>query len=1823
MSHYFNQQVCSASLNKTYSLKKFMNTATNLVTLLQQRSLHTPEKIGYIFLKDGSPQTEQAIVYHELDYKIRQLAAKLQQIASKNDRAILFYPQGLDYIIAFYACLYAGIVAIPTYPPHRNKPDKRISSIVKDANPKLALTSTTIIGYKNELINNTAELADIIWLDTTKISNEVRADDWILPEISESNLAFLQYTSGSTGQPKGVQVSHGNIMHNSEYIKTAFQLSEQSVSVTWLPSFHDMGLIDGIIQPLYSGFLGIIMPSTTFLQKPLLWLENISHYGATHCGGPNFGYDLCVQKITPEERKQLDLSRWYSAYNGAEPIKKITLERFSQTFAECGFKPQYFYPCYGMAETTLMVSGGDLEQAYRTCTVDANHLKTHKIVKLTTNEIKNRSKETFRELVSCGHIWLDMQVEIVNPETFERCQTDEVGEIWVKSKSVTQGYWQKPELNQSIFNACIATTNENHFLRTGDLGFFDKGELFITGRLKDVIIIRGRNYYPQDIEATLEQSHFSLRNNASAAFSVDIDGEEKLIVAVEIERRYNRERRRKKITQTPLERRHRADRREKPHTSYSEEYDEPLDTTHIIQAIRQNVSKQHELQIYAVLLLRVGSIPKTSSGKIQRHACRQGFLDGSLNVVGSDILNTVISEQQHYLNRDILLAAPKSKYPALINAYVHDLICNLLQIPNHYFDWQHSINKLGIDSLIAVELQHRIEKDLGISLPMTYFLQDTTVANLAKSILQNLQHLSTKPVHIGLSDAFHPLSYNQQALWFLYKLAPESAAYNIFFAVDITTPLNITALHQSFQALTDRHPTLRTRFTEHQPSQYIQTQLDVDFKVIDVRNWSEQEIEQYLTEQTQLPFNLEKDNLMRIRLCQQANGNYTLLWVIYHICTDLWSMTILLEELERYYTAYNKSIDIHLPAIESNYINFVYWQQNMLDSERGKKQEQYWLQKLTGDLPVLNLPTDYIRPTVQTYNGASIGFKLNAKLTQSLKALAKSSTATLYIVLLTAFYVLLHRYTQQDDILIGSPSSARSHADFDNIVGYFTNMLVLRADLSENPKFDHFLQQIKSTTLEALDNLDYPFSLLVEKRLNERDSSRSPIFQVMFGLQKPHKLPESAPFVLREQGADMMLGELRIKSKALEQKIAQFDISLLMTEFNDILIGSWEYNTNLFNPETAQRMVTHFETLLTSMIENSKQKISEFNLLSKSEQQQIFAWNQTSAIYPEFTLIQVFEQQVEHTPNAIAVVFDEKNLTYAQLNEKANQLAIYLKNQDIKQDNLIGLCLERSLDLVIAVLAILKAGAAYIPLDFAYPAERLAMMLEDSQASILLTQQHLLTHLPKTQAKIIFLDTQWHIINTLPATNLRPVATLDNLAYVIYTSGSTGRPKGVAMPHRALANLIYWQNQQPRLSKPANTLQFSPISFDVSFQELFSTWTTGGCLFLISEQLRTEPVELLKFLQSQAIERLYLPFVALQQLAEITQVYQSYPSTLKDIITAGEALQSTTQIIHLFDKLSQCRLHNHYGPSETHVVTTYTLPASTQTWVNLPPIGQPIANTQIYLLDTHQQPVPIGVAGELYIAGSCLAQGYLHRSDLTEQRFISHTFDENPLRLYKTGDLARYLPDGNIVFLGRIDNQVKIRGFRIELGEIETIINQYIDVNECVMMVQSLENSTQKMLVAYIVTQTNFDLSKLREWIKSKLPQYMLPTHFVQLATLPKTPSGKINRQALPLPTAQYQADVVAPETDTQKQLADIWQILLKLPQIGIYNNFFELGGHSLLATQMISRVRDTFGLELPVSSLFEKPTIAEFAEYIEMKQLEQIDDTELAAILAEIEGEN
>jgi amino acid adenylation domain-containing protein len=1056
----------------------------------------------------------------------------------------------------------------------------------------------------------------------------------------------------------------------------------------------------------------------------------------------------------------------------------------------------------------------------------------------------------------------------------------------------------------------------------------------------------------------------------------------------------------------------------------------------------------------------------------------------------------------------------------------------------------------------------------------------------------------------------YPLSYGQKGLWFLWQLAPESYAYNVSFPARISSAVDITAIKQVFRTLIKRHPILRTTFPKRgqEPIQQVHQNPELEFLQIDASAWDEDRLTAKVIEAHQTLFDLENGPVMRVRWFTCSEHEHILLLTIHHIACDRWSIDVLIQEFAQLYQAQQTHVEVSLPPLRHSYEDYVRWQRKMLSGTQGEELWNYWQNQLAGELPSLNLPIDRPRPPVQTYNGASHEFKLSSQLTEQLKKLAQIEGVTFYMLLLAAFKVLLYRYTGQDDLLVGSPTANRSKPEFAAIFGYFADPVIIRTNLSNNSTFKEFLGQVRQRVLEALTHQDYPFALLVEKLQPYRDPSRSPIFQASFDLLQLQQSQDIQKLIVHEAEQDIDWGGLKLKPFKIPHNEGQFDLDLEMIEGISLVFGTFKYNRDLFNGATIERMTNHFQNLLSAIVESPQQAISQFPLLSKAEHHQILVeWNETATEYPSDRLIhQLFEEQVERTPNAVAVVFNTEQLTYRELNQRANQLAHCLQTFGVKPEVLVGIYMERSVEMVVALLAILKAGGAYVPLDLSYPQDRLSYMLEDSSIGVLLTHSSLLASVPQNQARAIALDKNWASMEQYSQDNVDSRLCSDNLAYVIYTSGSTGKPKGVAMNHRPLVNLIHWQLKQSSAKYGTRTGQFTPISFDVSFQEILSTWCSGGTLVLIPEDVRRDGTELLQFLSQQKVERLFLPFVALEQLATSASEAQFLPSNLCELITAGEQLQITPTLVKFFDRLLNCKLENQYGPTETHVVSAFRLQGCPSNWSSLPPIGRPIANTQIYILDKYLQPVPVGVPGELYIGGDGLARGYLNRPELTQEKFIQNPFSNSKSeRLYKTGDLARYLSNGNIEFLGRIDNQLKVRGFRIEPGEIEAVLNTHPKIEQAVVI--ATENTPgNKRLVAYLVTSDeSFTSNELHQYLKQKLPDYMIPRHFILLEKLPLTPSGKIDRKALPAAELQHieTKELTPATTATQQKIADLFAALLKIPAVGIHNNFFELGGHSLLATQLMAHLQQTFHIQLPLRTLFECPTVAQLGQIISQQQ--------------------
>lgn len=2781
------------------------SASSTLLELLRTQADRHPDNLAYRFIQDGDSDIV-TVTYAELDRRARAIGAWLESFGASGERALLLYPPGLDYIASFFGCLYAGVTAVPAYPPRLNRPVPRIQSIVADSQPSFALTTTTILNNLEQRFEHTPDLQALTWLNTEQVPAGLEAD-WRHPDISPDTLAFLQYTSGSTSKPKGVMLSHGNLMHNLKAIHHGFQLNASDSGVFWLPSYHDMGLIGGILEPMYISGPSTLMSPVSFLQRPFRWLEAISQYKGTISGAPNFAYDLCVDKITPEQMDTLDLSSWKLAFCGAEPIRPETLERFARTFERCGFRKTSFYPCFGMAESTLIVSGGDGPSEPRTLTIDRKSLERDLVVQASPTD------DNALMMVNCGKSIIDQKIVIVNPTTLQQCESNQVGEIWIAGPSVAKGYWGLKEETRAAFGAHIADTGEGPFLRTGDLGFLHQGELFVTGRLKDLIIIHGSNHYPQDIEITVESSHAALQPGAGAAFSVTEGGKEQLVIVQEVTRQHRQP-----------------------------------NINEVASSVRQAIAEKHDLQVFAIVLVKPMSIPKTSSGKIQRRATKNAFLNGELEIAGEWRAKPVALHQektQEFIKSESSISKPKQlisaeaiqsflitriasileidpasidprqpftyyglgsvqavsltgdlevflnrklsptlawDYPtiellanflanehqtvktsnssaplqpastftkepiaivglscrfpqapnpqafwellrngvdaisevpsdrwdvdafhsndpapgkvttrfggflddvdlfdphffgispreaarmdpqqrillevsweALENAFIppdalagtrtgvfvgissydysrlqfdnperidayagtgnaHSIAANRLSyaldlrgpsmavdtacssslvavhlacqslrsgesdvalaggvnliitpeltitfsqarmlapdghcktfdanadgyvrgegcgvvvlkrlsdamrdgdnilalirgsavnqdgrsngltapnglaqqdviryaladagvspqqigyveahgtgtplgdpieisalravlddgasnnrvlvgsvktnighlesaagiagliksvlalqnesIPPHlnlkavnphlsledsrleigtylrpwrrrdqprfagvssfgfggtnahiilsdapqvvveqgeierprhmltlsaktenalnelveltldnlnnkgsladicfsantgrshfehrlavhaastdeltkaldeylnktespfistgqarsgiqpkiaflftgqgsqysgmgkrlyesqpvfraaldecaqilasildrplleilfsdkdqaihqtqytqpalfafeyalaqmwrswgiephavlghsvgeyvaaciadvfpledglrlisergrlmgalpqngtmaavfadasriadilqphldkvsiaatngsdntvisgdastlqiildelaelgisskpltvshafhsplmdsildefesfahgitfsapriplcsnllggilepdttpdasYWrdhiraevkfaegmqalansgmdafieigpspvllgmgkrclpdsksawlpslrqnqdDWQiilDSLGKLytrgadvnwtgfdsgsarrkvtvpnypfqrqrywleasgkqpaiekpapsltsgsngkqphkqkekierrnhtlphatqvstsdfdkttllsansaqrqqllsdflqkqtarilgmepsqlnpdqpldtmGLDSLMAMELKNSLESKLGVNISVASLLQGPTLSRLVSEALENLDAPSPSneiPLIIANNDSNEsPLSYGQQALWFLHQLLPDEISFNVAGAIRIHGDLNIPALERAFEQLVERHESLRSTFhvINGEPVQRVHEAVDGFFRVEDAAGWNKAELRERLAVEAHRPFDLEHGPVLRALLYATKDSQHILLLAMDHIVTDFWSMTVLARELLALYEANKTDKPIDLPPLPARYSDYVRWQTEMLASPQGERLETYWRTQLTGELPALNLPTDRPRTPLQTYRGDSEHIMINGEVYKQLKALAQENGATMFMTLVAAFQTLLYRYSNQEQFLVGSVTAGRNHAELANLVGYFINPIALRADFSKNPSFDEILQRVRQTTLDAFKHQDYPPALLAKKLGIQRDSSRPPLFETMFILQKAHEtdVQTLSPFALGIDGARMEASGLTLESIALGGEPAQFDLTMMMAESEQGLAASLQYNTDLFDASTIQRMLAHFRSLLQEITADPAKPVSLHSLLSDSQKQQILVeWNQTQTEYPRETCIHtLIEAQAKRAPDAVAVQFEDQNLTYKELNKRADAIAHVLMAQGVRPGRLVGLYVNRSMDMLVGLLGVLKAGGAYLPLDPSFPAERLEFMLADSNASVILTLSTLLPNLPKNNAQVICLD---ELAKGKRGRKPKATVTPDDLAYVIYTSGSTGKPKGVQIHHRAVVNFLSSMRENLGINSDDTLLAVTTLSFDIAVLELMLPLIVGARVAIASSEITADGA-----LLSQALINSNATFMQATPASWRLLIESGWQGKQDmKILCGGEALTND-----LAEKILQRgeQVWNLYGPTETTIWSTIYRVTSTDraSISNTIHIGRPIANTQMYILDSNLQPVPIGVIGDLYIGGDGVSRGYLNRPELTAERFIDNPFDRSST-IYKTGDLARYLPDGNIEFFGRSDQQVKVRGFRIETGEVEVALAGHPSVKQAVVTAWK-EKSSDASLVAYVVStssENEADVSQLRDFLRRKLPDYMVPSIFVNLDSLPLTPNGKVDRKALPPPTqarSALRASYVAPRTPLEFELAEICAQVLGLENnnglsvVGVNDNFFDLGGHSLLGTRLVFLLREKYGLEaadLPLRTLFEQPTVANLAQAID-----------------------
>lgn len=1707
-----------------------MAQANTLTELLIARK--NEEKAGITFILS---ETEEIFVSYGGVYQAAAgLLYELQRAGFKRGDEVIFQiDDNRLFVFAFWACILGGMIPVPVTTGTNDEHKLKLFKIWEVLHHPRILASREffgrLAGFAEERGFSPAmeEIhARAFFIDSASLSTEKQGT---IHFPKAEDMAFIQFSSGSTGTPKGVILTHQNVLVNTSAGSRWANFGPEDSSLSWMPLTHDMGLIGTHITDVNVNIPQYNIHTQTFVRHPSLWLSKASEHKVTLLYSPNFGYKHFLKTYRGED-KGWDLSSVRLIYNGAEPISPELCNEFLDKMERYGLKRNAMYPVYGLAEGTIAVACPHPGEPMKSYSLNRERLKVGDLIEeVSTGDTRSVS---FMEL---GKAVYDCAVRICDGADRDLGEK-RVGYIQISGGNVTSGYYNNPE-------ATAQAITEDGWLNTGDLGFMQNGRLTVTGRAKDIIFMAGQNYYSHDIERVAEcvEGVELGKICAIGAFS-EKRGQDELVLFMLF---------RKKLQ----------------------------DFLPLAEEIRRVIACKIGIEVAEVLPVK--SIPKTTSGKVQRYVFRQGYMNGEYEEIKCELHALMEAQMQSRT-----LTAPQNE----TEEKLHEIWKELLALPE--ISTADDFFTLGGDSLKATQLLARIRDSFGIQLEQADIFENAALTCLAAKIeCAARAEIPAIPAIKPEGDTVS-LSFAQQRLWFLNKMNGESSSYNLHAALWVDGTPDIGALEKSLNAILERHTVLRTAFLEKDGKPDGRLLPNAPFKVesVDLVGLPEAERAaealQKAQERAAKPFDLEKPPLLRVSVFLLGKNRALLVVVVHHIVFDGWSFGVLMAELE---AGYKAALSGEMPMLEALPIQYYdYAREQAHRQEKGcctalQKQLCYWKDKLNG-VPALDLPTDRPRPAVQTFCGAQVRSTLPQELTNRLKGLAGEEKATLFMVLLAAFKVLLFRYSGQTDIAVGSPVAGRRQKETEALIGFFVNNLVLRTTFSGGESFRSLLAEVKKTALEAYANQDVSFEKLVEECKVERDMSRNPLFQVLFSLQN---MPLPA---LDFPG--MTLSETALPDTGT----ARFDLALDIREKDGALEAVYEYNTDLFNRGTVERLAGHYRRLLESAIENAAEAVERMEMLTAPEKNQLLTeWNDTA--FPLGKCVrwtQLFEEYAAKTPNAPAVMAFDGTLTYAELNRQTNRLARCLKARGIKAETVTGVYLNRSTQMPAALIAIHKAGGAYLPLDPIFPRERIAYMLENAQAGWILTEKALADTLPENHAEVLCIEDLQAEMAAQDDTNLEIDGTPSDLAYLIYTSGSTGKPKGVQLEQGALTNFLLSMKHELSLTENDRLLAVTTLSFDIAGLELFAPLLAGACIVVADREEVLDGNRLVEKLNTCGIT-----------------VMQATPATWRLMMTCGWEGKADLRILcggealpaELAEQLLvRCKtLFNMYGPTETTIWSTMDRVENSRNIT----VGRPIANTLIYIVDALGQPVPVGIPGELLIGGLGLARGYLKLRALTEEKFIPNPFGEG--KLYRTGDLVKYRPDGKIEFCGRIDNQVKIRGFRIELGEIETILVSHPAVKQCVVVAKE-RTAGEAFLAGYMVPELSADKAelspdKLRRFLKEKLPEYMVPSAFVVLEEFPKTPNGKIDRKALPMPESNRilsDNDYSAPDGTTEEKLIALWQEILQLERIGVNDNFFDLGGHSLLLMQVSSRIEKELAKKVSVMELFQYPTVRTLAAFMD-----------------------
>jgi len=1624
--------------------------------------------------------------YDALDRLSRGLATRLRAAGvGRGDVVALRCARSSELVWGLHGVLRAGAAFVVLDPAH---PPERIAACLRTAAPKALLETPGLpdAGPDVAALANRSQCALHSSLEPTLFDGILLEDAEAIDEPGGDDLAYLAFTSGTTGGVKGIVGVHGPVAHFLDWHVRTFGLTSDDRFSMLSGLSHDPLLRD-VFTPARLG-ASLHIPEADDILAPDRLRGWMNREGIT------------VAHITPSLARvltegsavgELPHLRW--AFLGGDVLTRDVVRQLRRCAP--GAKVVNFY---GATETPQAMAWY-----------------------VVPDESENESLPLQMPL---GRGIDDVQILVLGPG--ERLAgVGETGEIVVRTPHLTRGYLGDEALTRERFVVGpFSAEPEDRLYRTGDVGRFRlDGSIDFVGRRDGQVKIRGFRVELESIEHVLSdhpgvrQAAVLVRRGRSGG---DDTADPRLVAFVSLQA------------------------------------GNPCSVKELRDYVRRRLPDYQVPSSFVTL----DALPLTPNGKVDRH------LLGQTEIPSGD-------EHSEHVN-------PRTPTEEILAGIWQEVLgSGRIGVSAGFFD-------LGGHSLLATQVVSRVRDSLGVALPLRALFEMPTLADLAR-LIDHMRDGGRAGARAPLARVSHdgavPLSFAQQRLWFLHELEPQSAAYNLAGALDLRGDLDVDALESALTAIVGRHESLRTAFRreEGQPVQVVLPPSSVTLQRMDLSAGGERRgrLDALIAEEIARPFDLESGSLLRASLYDLGDRERVLLFVAHHIVSDGWSMGVFARELTALYASFAAGAEPALPTLPIRYTDYAWWQREWLNGDALRSELEHWRARLDGAPRVLDLPNDRPRPPVETHRGDRLSGTFPGELGSALTALGRREGATLFMTLLAAFYVLLSRHAGQQDLLVGSPVANRDRAETESLIGFFANTLVLRGDLRGDPTFVELLKRVRDMCFDAYAHQEVPFERLVEELRPERDLARNPIFQVMFALQN---VPESR---LRLEG-------LEVSGRDLPRRAAQLDLTLFMRESEDGLHGSFEYATDLFDKRTIERLGERFRVLLEGIVADPAQRVSALPLLTPQEWADERSWNSTPCDLPSTCVHEVVRERAVAVPHRVAVECGEGSLTFGELEERAERLARVLRRQGVGPGVLVGVYMERGLDMLVALLGVWKAGGAYVPLDPGFPPDRLAYMVEDSGAALLLTQTGLEASVPTRAAPAIAVDGT--ALQSEPAVagglGSERGARPDDLAYVIYTSGSTGRPKGVAITHRALLNLLLSMGREPGLAESDVLLSVTTLSFDIAALELFLPLLVGARVYVASRDDVTDARRLIALLRQLGVTVMQATPVTWRMLIE--SGWEGSPG-LK-VLCGGEAMPRDLAE-ELLKRSSE--VWNVYGPTET---TVWSSMAQVESGVGPVSIGRAIANTQMWVLDDSLERLPVGIPGELYIGGTGLARGYWDRPDLTAEKFVPDPLSEEPgRRLYRTGDLARWLPDGRIECLGRIDHQVKVRGFRIELGEIEAVLRDCPGIGEAVVLAQQGVDGDQRLL-AFLTGEAAAPVSvtELREQLRQTLPGYMVPSSFTFVDRLPLTPNGKVDRRALAGHDGARTDDEVRlpPRTEMERLVAEVWGELLGIEAIGVRDNFFNLGGHSLLAVRALSRIEARVGRRLNLREMMTRQTLEQFA---------------------------